>query len=133
VENLKKNSIFHYAKKYTSPTEILTDHRLASLGDAYINLVYSLAISNRKGEPTGAKVKGTLLAGAIKKSGLREFLPSRITRHIIADAAEALVVYAWLNNYITLEESVKIIAKTDDPTEGFSQLLVKIKERIKLS
>jgi len=130
---LKKNSIFHYAKKYASLTEILTDHKLASLGDAYINFVFSLAISNKKGEPSGAKVKGTFLANAIKKSGLREFLPSRMTRHMMADAAEALVAYAWINNYVSLKESVKIIERVDDPTEGFSQLLTKIKERIKFS
>jgi hypothetical protein len=129
-ENLKKNNIFSFTKKYTSLTEILVDHKLASLGDAYINLVYSLVISNKKGEPSGAKVKGTLLAGAIKKSGLRDFLPSRMTRHTMADAAEALVAYAWINNHVNLEESVKIIERADDPVEGFSQLLTQIRSRI---
>ena len=112
-------------------TEVLTDHKLASLGDAFINLVYSLALSNKNGQPSGAKVKGGVLAEAVRKTELRKHLPSRITRHRLADAAEALVVYAWLHQCITLEESVETLGKTEDPVEGVSQLLLTIKERIK--
>ena len=110
---------------------MLTDHKLASLGDTYINFAYSLALSNRRGKPSGAKVKGNVLAEALKKARLREHMPSRMTRHMLADAAEALIVYAWLHNYITFEESVEILEKTEDSVEGFSQLLVTIKGRIK--
>jgi len=122
-----------FTKPYKNLTQILTDHKLASLGDAYINFAYSLAVSNRNKEPSGTKVKGSTLAAAIKKTGLRDHLPSRMTRHMMADAAEALIVYAWLSNHITLEETTTILEKTDDPVEGFSQLLTKIKNRIKLS
>lgn len=122
---------FSFIKTHRNLTEVLMDHKLASLGDAYINFVYSLALSNRKGKPTGSKVKGHALAEAIKKSGLRENMPSRITRHMLADAAEALIVYAWLHNYIVLEENVAILAKTSDLTEGLSQLLATIKNKIK--
>jgi hypothetical protein len=124
---------YTFQKPHKNLTQILTDHKLASLGDAYTNLIYSLATSNKKNEPTGTKVKGTILAEAIKKSGLRDYLPSRMTRHMMADAAEALIVYAWLNGHVTLEESVTTIERIDDPTEGFSQLLTKIKGRIKFS
>lgn len=131
---LKKNNIASFfIEKHTNLTEVLKDHKLASLGDAYVNFVYSLAISNRNGEPSGAKVKGSTLAAAIKKAGLRDYLPSRMTRHMMADAAEALIVYAWLNNSITLEESVAALEKSDAPIEGFTQLLTKIKNRTKLS
>jgi hypothetical protein len=109
----------------------MTDHNLASLGDTYINFVYSLATSNKTCKPTGAKVKGTVLAEALKKARLREHLPSRMTRHRLADAAEALIVYAWLNNCIKLDESVAILEKTNDSTNGLSQLLTTIKDRIK--
>ena len=124
---------YTFTKPYKNLTQILTDHKLASLGDAYINFVYSLAISNRNREPSGTKVKGVILAEAIKKAELRNYLPSRMTCHMMADAAEALIVYAWLNNNITLEESVAILEKNDAPIEGFSQLLTKIKNRTKLS
>jgi hypothetical protein len=108
----------------------LLDHELACLGDSYINFVYSLAISNRRGSPLGIKVKGSVLAEALRKVGLREFLPSRMSRHSLADAAEALIVYAWLSRWVSLEESVATIGKRSDPVEGLSELLAKIKGRI---
>ena len=121
---------YSYMKSYRNPTEVLADRRLASLGDSYINLAYSLALSNRTGKPSGAKVKGSVLAEALRKAGLREYLPSRMTRHMLADAAEAFIVYAWLNRYITLEESVTILEKREDPVESLGNLLVTIKNRI---
>ena len=127
----KHNKTFPFTPTYNNLTEVMTDHNLASLGDTYINFVYSLATSNKTCKPTGAKVKGTVLAEALKKARLREHLPSRMTRHRLADAAEALIVYAWLNNYIKLDESVAILEKTNDPTNGLSQLLTTIKDRIK--
>lgn len=127
----KRGKTFSFIKTHRNLAEVLIDHKLASLGDTYINFVYSLALSNRRGKPSGAKVKGGVLAEAVKKAGLRGYMPSRMTRHMLADAAEALIVYAWLCNYITLEESVAMLEKTDDSVEGFSQLLAAIKGRIK--
>ena len=127
----KYNKTFCFLKTHRNLTEVLTDHELASLGDAFINLVYSLALSNKKGQPSGAKVKGNVLAEAIRKAGLRKHMPSRITRHMLADAAEALVVYGWLHRYITLEESTETLEKTEDLVEGLSQLLRTISDRIK--
>lgn len=127
VPTLRKNpKKFSFIKTYKTLTEILTDQKLASLGDAYVNFAYSLALSSRKGKPLGTKVKGDTLAEALKKSGLREYLPARITRHILADAAEALIIYAWLNGYITLEDTVAILEEYDDPAKGFGQLLTAI-------
>ena len=127
----KCNKTFCFLKTHRNLTEVLTDHELASLGDAFINLVYSLALSNKKGQPSGAKVKGNVLAEAIKKAGLRKHMPSRISRHMLADAAEALVVYGWLHRYITLEESTETLEKTEDLVEGLSQLLHTVRDRIK--
>jgi hypothetical protein len=91
---LKSESMPCFVKTHRNLTEVLTDHKLASLGDAYVNFVYSLALSNRTGRPTDAKVKGEALAQAIKKAGLRGYLPSRMARHMLADVAESLIVYA---------------------------------------
>jgi len=110
--------------------EVLIDHELASLGDSYVNFVYSLAISNRKGSPFGTKVKGSVLAEALRKAGLRECLPSGMSRHGLADAAEALIVYAWLSRWVSLDESVAMIGRESDPVEGLRELLAKIKSRI---
>lgn len=128
----KRDKAFSFIRTHGTMTEVLTDHKLASLGDIYINFAYSLALSNRRGKPSGAKVKGSMLAEALKKARLREHMPSRMTRHTLADAAEALIVYAWLHKYITLEQSVEILEKAEDPVEGFRRLLVTIKGRIRL-
>jgi hypothetical protein len=129
----KHDKPFPFATIHKNLTEVLTDHRLASLGDTYTNFIYSLAKSNKIGKPAGTKVKGTILAEALKKAGLRKHLPARMTRHKLADAAEALIVYAWLQNCINLDESVAILEKTNDPADAFTQLLTAIKNRIKFS
>jgi hypothetical protein len=117
---------------YKSLSQVLTDKPLAALGDAYVNFVYSLALSQRAGKPCGKKVKGTPLAEAVRKAGLRGFLPSRIDKHVLSDAAEALLAYAWLNNFITLEESAEALEKNDDLEKGLTQLLLKAKEKVRL-
>jgi hypothetical protein len=108
----------------------LTDHGLASLGDSFVNFVYSLALSNRRRKPGGTKVKGSILAEALRRAGLREHLPSRMSRHALADAAEALIVYAWMNDCLTIFECVSLLGKRDDPTDCLTRLLVTAKERI---
>jgi hypothetical protein len=128
-----RKGVFRFTPIHKSMTEVLTDHNLASFGDSFANFIYSLALSNRGGKPSGAKVKGELLEKAIRGAGLRDYLPSRMTRHTLADAAESLLAYAWLNNYVTIEESVAMLSKTDDAVEGFAKLLAKIKSRIKFS
>ena len=121
-----------FLKKYTSLSQVLADKPLAALGDAYVNFVYSLALSKKLGKPRGKKVKGAPLAEAVRKAGLRQLLPSRIDKHVISDAAEALLVYAWLNNSITLEESVEVLEKTEDLEDGLTRLLLIAKEKIRL-
>ena len=111
--------------------EILLDHDLASLGDAYVNFIYSLALTNKNARPTGAKAKGSTLAQALRKAGLREQLPARMSRHELADAAEALIVYGWLQDCITLNESVTLLQQNADIIDGFSKLLATTKNRIK--
>ena len=121
-----------FLQDYKTLSQVLTDKPLAALGDAYVNFVYSLALSRKAGKPRGKKVKGTPLAEAIREAGLRRFLPSRIDKHVLSDAAEALLVYAWLNDFITLEESVDALENSDDLGKGFAELLLRAKEKIKL-
>jgi hypothetical protein len=125
--------MFTFISQYESLSEVLMDQKLAKLGDAYVNFLYSLALSKKKGEPDGTKVKGRLLADAFKKAGLRKFLPSRIDRHKQADAAEALIVYSWIQNSVTMEEALEILEQNkEDATEAFSILLLTAKNRSKL-
>jgi uncharacterized protein YfaQ (DUF2300 family) len=122
---------FPFLTVHKTLAEVLTDHKLAALGDAYVNFAYSLAVSNKKMQPSGAKVRGHVLAEALKKAGLRECLPSRMSRHTLADAAEALIVYAWLQDCITLAECVEVLEKAEDSVDAFSQLLTKVKNMAK--
>ena len=121
--------MFKLIKNHENLSEILMDQKLAKLGDAYINFLYSLALSKIKGEATGVKVKGRLLADAFKKADLRKFLPSRIDRHKQADAAEALIVYPWIKGTMTMEEGLKILEETENEIEAFCNLLVTAKIR----
>jgi hypothetical protein len=125
--------VFSFIRKHNALDEVLVDHDLASLGDTYVNFVYSLALSNRRGRPSGAKVKGSVLAEAVRRAGLRGFLPARMTRHMLADAAEALMVYAWACGFVTLEENVSILEKAEDLVEGLCQLLTMIMKRARFS
>lgn len=123
--------MFTFIKNHENLSEILMDHKLAKLGDAYVNFLYSLALSKKTGEATGVKVKGRLLADAFKKADLRKFLPSRVDRHKQADAAEALIVYPWIKGSMTLEEGLEILEQTEDSVEAFSKLLVTAKIKSK--
>ncbi len=124
--------MFTFISQYRNLREVLMDQKLAALGDAYVNLVYSVALSKRKGEPTGAKVDNRLLAEALKKAGLRSLLPSRIDRHKQADAAEALIVYAWVRGSMTMEEGVSILEQGEDTVEAFCSFLLTAKKKLDL-
>ena len=124
--------MFTFISEYKSLGEVLTDQKLAALGDAYVNFVYSVALSKRKGEPTGAKVDSRLLAVALRKAGLRSLLPSRIDRHKQADAAEALIVYAWVRGVMTIEEGVSILEQREDMVEAFCSFLLTARRKLDL-
>lgn len=117
-------------KEYKNLEEVLLDKDLAGLGDAYVNLLYSLVVSQKSGHPTGAKVNNRILAEAVRKAGLRKLLPRRIDRHVLGNAAEALIAFAWLADTVTFEDSVKILSKKDDAVEAFTVLLREILERL---
>ena len=129
----QKNRRASSAESNDSLSRVLNDHGLASLGDAFVNLIGSLALSNRKGKPCGIRVKGSLLAEGLRRAGLRPYVPLRATRHTLADAAEALIVFAWLKGSITLEESVETLQKSEDLAEGLNLLLQMIMRRTRLS
>lgn len=114
-----------------TPREILSNKKLARLGDSYVNFIFSLALSKRRGEPVGVRVKSRVLADALKMANLRDLLPRRTDTHSQADASEAFIVYAWLHEIVSLKESVETIeGKVETPVEAFSELLNKIKERM---
>jgi hypothetical protein len=114
--------------KHRSVGEILTDRKLAALGDAYVNLIYSLALSRRTGFPEGTRVQGWVLAEALKRASLRNFLPARTDRHKQANGAEALIVYVWIRGYMTLKDAVDILSQHEEPDDAFYRLIVTTKK-----
>jgi len=110
-------------KKYNSLEELLLDKDLAALGDSYVNFVFSLAMSQKLKRPVGAKVDNQTLAEAVTKSGLRRFLPHRVDRHTRGNAAEALLVYAWLEDLLEFDDCTKVLSREDNTAEAFANLL----------
>ena len=128
----KVRTMLEFISKYKTLPQVLTDHKLAALGDAYVNFLFSLAESEKSGEPVGARVDNNLLAMALRKAGLRELLPSRTNRHEQADAVEALIVYAWIRNLMTVEEGVNILGQSKDVAEAFCALILTAKKKLNL-
>ena len=104
--------------------QILRDKQLASLGDALVNLIYSLALTKVSGSPHGIKVSDRILADALKLAGLRQYMGSRVTKEDMANAGEALLAEAYRRNVLTIEEGVKVLAANPDgPSGGLFELL----------
>jgi hypothetical protein len=117
-------------KSYDSLQELLLDKDLASLGDAYVNFVYSLAMSQKHGHPTGAKVNNQVLANAVDRSGLRGFLPHRVDKHARGNAAEALLIFAWLQDIHEFEDCIQTLSTEDDLAQAFAVLLHDVLEKL---
>lgn len=125
-------TVLDFISEYETLHEVLADHKLAALGDAYVNFLFSIAESKKNREPVGARVDNNFLALALRKSGLRKFLPSRTNRHEQADAVEALIVYAWIRDVMTIEEGVNILEQDRDVAEAFCALILTAKEKLSL-
>ncbi len=117
-------------KKYGGLEELLLDKDLAALGDSYVNFIYSLAMSKMLSHPVGAKVDNRTLAEAVTKSGLRKFLPHRVDRHDRGNAAEALLVFAWLSDLLELDYCTDVLSREADPIQAFAGLLAKVLSKL---
>ena len=87
------------------------DKGLAKLGDEIINMVYSLAESVFINKPTGEKVNATVLSESMRRSELRPLAKSRANAHSIADSAEAIIAYAFLQKKASISEFVEKVLK----------------------
>jgi hypothetical protein len=104
--------------------QIMRDKRLASLGDAYVNFVFSLALTRLKGYPQGTKVSDKVLAQALKSSGLRDRLGTRVTKKDMANASESILAEAYQRDMLPIDESVHVITNyPEKPTDGLTELL----------
>jgi hypothetical protein len=118
-----KMNMRHTLKKYDNLEQLLLDKDLAALGDSYVNFVYSLAMSQKLKRPMGAKVDNQTLAEAVTRSGLRKFLPHRVDRHARGNAAEALLVFAWLSDLLDMRDCTDALSREDDPSTAFANLI----------
>lgn len=128
----KVKIMLDFISEHRTLRQILMDHKLAALGDAYVNFLFSLAESEKSHEPVGARVDNNRLAAALRKAGLRKILPSRTSRHEQADAAEALIVYAWIRNVMPIEEAVNVLERCEDESQAFCSLILTAKEKLNL-
>jgi len=122
-----------FISKNRSLAEVLTDHDLAALGDAFVNFVYSLALSLRERKPVGRKLDNAKLASALRKADLRKILPHRIDRHQQANAAEALIVYAWLTDALSLKDILRIMNLSENIEDSLGMLLREIIQKSGIS
>lgn len=120
-------------KSYSTIEEILLDKDLAGLGDSYVNFIYSLAMSQKHGKPMGAKVNNRILSIAVETSGVRKLLPRRVDRHTRGNAAEALLVFAWLQDLLDMEDCIKAINTEENTTKAFAALLRQILHKLGVS
>ena|SRR5208337_637864 len=111
--------------------QVMRDKQLASLGDAFVNFAYSLALTQTNGKPQAVKVSDRILAEAFKLSGLRKYLGTRVSKKDLANASESLLVEAYRKKLITIEESVRILSQNPDGLQaGLSELMKLTAERI---
>jgi len=110
---------------------VMRDKQLASLGDAFVNFIYSLALTKINGRPEGTKVSDRILSEAFRLADLREQLGSRLSRKDLANAAESLLVEAYRKNLISIDESVQILSNNPEgPNAGLANLLKLAAERV---
>jgi len=126
---------------YSSLSSVLMDKGLAELGDSLVNFLYSAAKSRVLGKFCGERVSNKVLAEALRRAGLRAELPRRVDVHVRGDAAEALIAYAWVSNWLRIDEAIDFLASHLERRLGegefeasiiaFSELLKLIWERFK--
>jgi len=110
---------------------VVQDKQLASLGDAFVNFIYSLALTKRNGRPEATKVSDRILSEAFRQAGLRELLGSRLSRKELANGAESLLVDAYRRQLITIDECVSILSQDPlGPEAGLSALLKLAAQRL---
>ncbi len=97
---------------------VLLNKGLAELGDSLINFIYSAAKSKVLGKFCGERVSNKVLIRVLDETGLRKFLPRRIKPSVKSNAIEALIAYAWISNFLSINEAIEILASKLDLSKG---------------
>ncbi|MHA1961807.1 MAG: ribonuclease III family protein [Candidatus Thorarchaeota archaeon] len=94
-----------------SVDEIMNDKGLAKLGDALVNLCYSLAKSLATDALTGEKVRDDVLAKALRSTPVYRHLRRRTDIGTAGDAYEAIIAYLWLSGQTSIEEVAAFLSQ----------------------
>lgn len=94
--------------------EIVNDKGLAKVGDGIVNLCYSLAKSRVLGYTTGAKVRDSVLARAIRATEVYRHISRRTDIGKAADAYEAIIAYLWMKDIISVQSMVDVLTQKLD-------------------
>ena len=118
------------------PLQALEDQNLAKLGDALLNFIYSLSLSQARGRADGRKIPNNLLAKALEMCRHSSLTPRRSDKHRKGDIVEAIFAYAWLTGILDVRESAEYLASASGTEggeldrEGYSRGLAEILDRI---
>jgi len=96
-------NITHPLPEERALTTFILDRGNAKLGDALVNLIYSIAKSLVLKKATGTKVSDSALSEAYRKSLWREKLGLRGKKDFVADRVEALVLFFWIHRSVSLD------------------------------
>jgi len=112
--------------------QLMRNKELANLGDAFVNFIYSLALTQTEGRPKATKVSDEILAQAFKNAGLRPLLGSRVSKEDLANASEALLVEAYRQGILQVNEGVRIMVDNRAGLkEGLAELLKMAASRLR--
>jgi hypothetical protein len=89
----------------------------SKLGDALVNFLYSLAKSSVSTHSTGTKVSDYILATAYRSSlwMKNDILKLKGRKGYLADHVEALILYFWVFELVSLEEMIIHLTKELKP------------------
>jgi hypothetical protein len=89
----------------------------AKLGDSLVNFIYSVAKSLVSGIPTGMKVSDSILTEAFKGSSWYTTKTLRLSgkKDRIADAVEALILFFWVQQEVSLEKLIEPLESQLEP------------------
>lgn len=97
--------------EFSTLRDVARDKGLAKIGDGFINLAFSVALSACEGRRTGRKVSKDVLARALKYAHLREYARPRADAHERADAVEAILAYGFLKGLVPLAAAIEVLAR----------------------
>ena len=113
-----RDSLARLVEDFDHPVEAFGDHRLSKLGDALLNLIYSLSLSVHGGVPEGKKIPNSVLAKALESSSHKSIVPKRSDRHRKGDLVEAIFAFAWLKGLFEIRSAAQFLADRHQAAGG---------------